>query len=131
MKYFQPEEFACRCGCGAMEIHPRLAFALDEIRHAVGRPVIVTSGVRCISHNKRLGGARKSYHLPDEAGLGRAADITCPGISARDLERVAFFCPELTGMGRDDVRNFLHVDIRPGKRARWCYVNKRVVLWKP
>ena len=43
---------------------------LDPLREAWGSPIIVTSGYRCEELNKRVGGARTSYHL-----RGMAADI--------------------------------------------------------
>jgi uncharacterized protein YcbK (DUF882 family) len=44
--------------------------AIQSLRRAVGRPFKITSGYRCVEHNKAVGGLRGSYHL---AGL--AVDI--------------------------------------------------------
>ncbi len=43
----------------------------DILRHAWGRPIIVTSGYRCAPLNAAVGGAPRSHHTRDEA-----ADIT-------------------------------------------------------
>ncbi len=44
---------------------------LDPAREALGQPIRVNSGYRSPALNKRVGGAKHSYHLS-----GRAADIT-------------------------------------------------------
>ena len=36
--------------------------ALDELREYSGGPIIVTSGFRCLTHNKAVGGVRNSWH---------------------------------------------------------------------
>jgi uncharacterized protein YcbK (DUF882 family) len=43
---------------------------LEELRAALGRPVVITSGYRCPEHNKAVGGVPRSPHM-----LGRAVDI--------------------------------------------------------
>lgn len=55
IKYFKREEFYCKCGCGSGRIDIRLVKILDDIREHYGSPAVVTSGVRCPSHNKRVG----------------------------------------------------------------------------
>lgn len=43
---------------------------LDPLREAYGGPIIVTSGYRCPTLNKAIGGAKNSQHM-----AGQAADI--------------------------------------------------------
>ncbi len=43
---------------------------LDPLRAAYGKPIIVTSGYRCLALNKAVGGAASSQHVK-----GEAADI--------------------------------------------------------
>ena len=89
---------------------------LDRIRLAAGRPIVVTSGCRCETHNRNEGGVKDSNHTH-----GTAADIQCRGVSANalwQLIRVMYKekkLPELAGLGRYDT--FTHVDIEP-KRER-------------
>ncbi len=112
---FYDTEFACNCGCGEKAVSPELVNALQRLRQAVGVPIRINSGVRCIAHNKAVGGAANSQHL-----LGLAADISAPGVSLRDLydhaELVGF-----QGLGVAEHGNYLHVDVREGPRARWSY----------
>jgi len=48
----------------------RLAWRLEDVRAAVGKPIIITSGYRPWVLNKIIGGAPNSAHID-----GRAADI--------------------------------------------------------
>ena len=77
--FFEREEFRCQCGgkyCNGFPAEPQehLVRTVDEIRRRLGVPVqIVTaggSGVRCLQHNKNVGGAANSLHL-----TGNAADL--------------------------------------------------------
>lgn len=61
--HFKRAEFACRCGCGADDISPYLVACLEDVRKALARPIIVTSGVRCETHNAAVGGVPNSQHL--------------------------------------------------------------------
>lgn len=80
IKYFQEKEFTCKCGCGMNNIDLRLVKVLDNIREHFGKPVIVTSGCRCVTHNKAVGGVQGSRHV-----LGKASDIYVVGVSTKDL----------------------------------------------
>lgn len=70
---FSRYEFACKgsscCGNSA-PIDLRLVAELQRLRDIIGMPIRITSGFRCITHNKRVGGDPRSYHT-----LGMAADI--------------------------------------------------------
>ena len=66
---FSLREFQCPC-CHAVMIHPRLAAALQKLRCARGKPVVITSGYRCARHNAEVGGVPRSRHT-----RGLAADI--------------------------------------------------------
>ena len=57
-----------------------LAGTLEEVRKLVGKPVYVSSAYRSPAVNKAVGGSSKSAHM-----RGLAADITVPGMTARDL----------------------------------------------
>lgn len=77
MIYFSPSEFRCRCGHCNHSSYPttplskELRAYLDALRLAYGAPIVITSGWRCLSHNRIVGGAAKSDHLS-----GIAADIS-------------------------------------------------------
>jgi uncharacterized protein YcbK (DUF882 family) len=115
-EYFKESEFACKCGCGFCEPDARLLETLDAIRKVLDRPVVVTSGCRCETHNAAVGGVPDSNHTHRTA-----ADIQCPGVGAESvwLTIMRLYAqgkiPLLAGLGRYDTFN--HVDVEP-KRGR-------------
>lgn len=79
--HFKKHEFACRCGCGYDNINLKVVKVLEDIRaHFGGKPLIVTSGCRCIKHNNKVGGIKGSKHLE-----GLACDFYIKGVSTQNL----------------------------------------------
>lgn len=117
-RHFHRSEFACHCGCGADTVDYELIIALTMVRQYFGRPVVINSAIRCVTHNDAVGSNYRSQHL-----LGKAADIvvkTIPPSEVADfLERK---CPTHCGIGRYDT--FTHFDVRKDL-ARW---NKTLTL---
>lgn len=98
-----------------------LVAILEEIRQQFARPVIVNSGCRCMAHNQAVGGAVASYHLPDEHGLGRAADIRIPNVLADYVaDYLEDVYPDKLGIGR--YQRWTHVDVGPMRRWRQPYM---------
>jgi hypothetical protein len=125
--YFQPGEFVCKCGCGTNKVRQGLIDTLNVIREKLGAPVVVTSGTRCVKHNKAVGGVSNSNHLS-----GDAADIQARGIAPSAVWQTIRTLwqngnlPDLAGLGRYDT--FCHVDIAPrvaGRLREWDERKKR------
>ena len=74
-KNFSSLEVMCPCGCGADKINPVLIEKLQKVRNIIGRPIIITSGVRCKFYNASIKASMNSSHIPDEHGIGNAVDI--------------------------------------------------------
>jgi len=84
--YFKRSEFECRCGCGRDEVHPDLIALLDDVRKNLGVALSISSGVRCVDHNQKVGGVKNSLHLPQGAlHVGHAADVTFSSVGVRAL----------------------------------------------
>ena len=74
IKYFKPSEFDSPDVPGTgIGINYDLVVILDRIRHAIGRAIIINSGVRTIKHNRLIGGVDDSENLD-----GNAADVNIP-----------------------------------------------------
>lgn len=113
-EHFTRKEFACKCGCGFAACDIELVEVLEKVRNHYHMPVIITSGCRCQSHNKNIGGKEKSYHLK-----GMAADFIVKGIPASEVQK--WLLDEYSdryGIGR--AMDFTHVDVR-SYAARWRY----------
>jgi len=77
--YITRDEYACRC-CGKLPpdfhdhryplAHSMLFEAFEIIREAYGEPIYISSGYRCPSHNKLIGGKPLSAHV-----FGLALDL--------------------------------------------------------
>jgi hypothetical protein len=124
-EYFKYREFDCKCGkCERPEGVPsqELVDILTKIRKHYGQPVIINSGYRCETHNKKVGGSANSQHFK-----GSAVDII---VKNTPTESVWEYVLEKWGdepLGLAIKRNkaniyagFVHIDTR-GKKARWEY----------
>jgi uncharacterized protein YcbK (DUF882 family) len=109
--HFKSSEFACKCGCGEYKVNPELIDLLEDIRAVTG-PVMITSGRRCEAHNRACGGKEHSQHL-----LGNAADIHVNNHTPKEL--AALIERRFNPKGMGVYSTFVHVDVRPGARARW------------
>ena len=70
LRFFKPEEFACKCGCGRGydDMDAGLLRMLDEARALAGIPFSLSSAFRCAKHNKAVGGVADSAHTHGYAG---------------------------------------------------------------
>lgn len=79
IKYFKRSEFACKCGkyCNGypVEMDERLIKIADIVRDHFGNAITVTSGIRCETHNKNVGGVPNSRHLSGKAMDFRVSEI--------------------------------------------------------
>ena len=82
IEYFDPPEFACRCGCGVYEMNETLIRVADRTRKHFGKPIRVSSGRRCASHNAKVGGVSNSRHI---ANPGKAMDFCVEGKTAAQV----------------------------------------------
>ena len=84
IRYFRRDEFRCPCPrCGGFPVEPeeKLVRLADQVREHFGSPVMVSSGVRCQTHNDELpGSAKNSYHVK-----GKAMDFCVLGVSGAEL----------------------------------------------
>ena len=112
LEHFKVREFACKDGSDFILLSPELLDVLYRIRLHFNAPVMITSGYRTESHNKKVGGARDSKHVK-----GIAADIVVKGVSPSKVAAYAErLMPETGGIG--EYRTFVHIDVRKEK-SRW------------
>lgn len=123
--YFTPDELRCKCGrprCDALTtVTPDLLSRLNLLRHRVGRPLIVTSGLRCRFWNEKSGGEKDSEHL-----TGEAADLACGSGRERFQLLSAIFESKTPLFTRFGVgASFLHVGVSTThpREVTWTYTN--------
>lgn len=83
-----------------------LRAVLADMQSHFGRPVIVTSGFRSHSHNRRAGGAKRSLHT-----ACMAADVQIAGVSPSAIARWARSHPGIGGVGSYRRTRSVHVDV--------------------
>lgn len=79
-EHFKKSEFMCQCEgryCDGYpdEISQNLIDILEAVREKYGKPIIITSGLRCERHNAEVGGVDGSRHI-----YGKAADFWFEGM---------------------------------------------------
>ncbi len=105
---FTRKEFACPCPrCGGFPAEPaeQLARAAQALRDQVGRPMPISSGVRCPAHNAEVGGVPTSRHL-----RGRAMDFRVEGMTSAQVLPLAKATPGIVYAYAIDG-DYVHMDI--------------------
>ncbi len=113
---FSPQEIACR-GTGEILVHEAALDNLEEMRRRLGKPIMITSAYRSKSHNRKVGGARRSQHLK-----GMAFDISMQNQNPFMFEAIARSCG-FTGFGFYPKQNFMHIDMGAAREwgKRWTH----------
>lgn len=133
---FSRPEGECPCGCGGDTVDHKLVEIVQGAREEFQEAITVHSGYRCVSYNKKVGGAPKSQHRS-----GRAWDIY-PGPMRIGRKAIDRGNEKYHGLLRDMYRwlsvymegvgglaiyvdrkpgrvEFIHIDTRSGGPARW------------
>jgi len=108
---FEPPEMASK-GDGSIYLCRDAMDKLQALRDVAGVPLIITSAYRDPEHNKRVGGAKESYHM-----RGMAFDIRVDNI---DPSRLIAEARKLgfNGVGTYPRQGFVHIDTR-ATDAQW------------
>jgi uncharacterized protein YcbK (DUF882 family) len=111
-KHFNRSEFACKCGCGKNTVDAELVEVLEHLRSVVAEPITITSGNRCPTHNKKVGGSPASRHQ-----FSIAADFKVKGWKPEEVYALLDeWYDDKYGLGL--YSGWVHLDVRPEK-ARW------------
>lgn len=103
---FKVKEFRCKDGSDTVLIDVDFVKNfLQKIRSHFGVPVTINSAYRTPEYNKKIGGAKSSYHMK-----GQAFDIVVSGHTPLEVARYA----QILGInGIIQYNTFVHVDSRP------------------
>lgn len=115
-EHFDIEEFYCQCGREhqQQQVDERLVLMLDIARSQAGVSFVISSGYRCIGHNKEVGGVADSSHLK-----GLAVDIRVQNSRSRFLILRSLIDVGFRRIGV--AKNFIHVDIDSEKDLGVCW----------
>jgi uncharacterized protein YcbK (DUF882 family) len=120
MKYFNLNEFTCKCGCQKALMSEEFLQRLDALRGVFGKPMVVTSGYRCPKHNAKV--STTGSNGPHTTG--NAVDIAASGTDAYNLAYLAIKFG-FTGIGvrqnGPHEARFLHLDTLEGNTRPWLW----------
>lgn len=107
--HFRREEFLCAC-CQSESMDEDFLLTLDDLRHRLKFPLIVTSGYRCPEHNNRV--SSTGFNGPHTTG--RAVDFAIFGRQAFSLLQQCTLGGWMSGIGLKQhgphERRFIHLD---------------------
>ena len=111
-KNFSMSELKCKCGGKYCNGYPvgfsyELLGQLQKIRNHFGKPIMITSAVRCTQHNKNVGGIANSKHTQ-----GKAVDFYVKGVSYKTLYSYVKTLP-LNNYTYNISGSVMHRDIKP------------------
>lgn len=104
-KFFTQKEFDCKCGCGAT-VEKELGHKLDFARFVASVPFVITSGMRCLEHNRAIVSSDTSTHVK-----GLACDIKFT--NSREKFRIVkgLMQAGFTRIGINEDKMFIHADL--------------------
>ena len=111
--YFKESELRCKC-CGALIVSSDLINRLTAAREEAGIPFVITSGYRCVKHNKEVDGEENSAHTK-----GYAVDIKC-STSATRMKLMKVLPKYFNRIGINKA--FIHCDCDPSLPQNVCFM---------
>jgi len=112
--HFNAHEFKCKCGQPHdFQLADELVGKLEELYGKLNcSKIIVTSGFRCVTHDKNVGGSGTGQHTK-----GNAADICCYGQDGNPISSKIVCCTAqdigFTGIANiNESYQYTHVDVR-------------------
>jgi len=122
--YFTREQFACKglsCCGGTAAMAERLIAALDLLYAKLqvcggqgGEIIRISSGFRCLTHNREISSNDDSYHC-----MGMAVDLEPIGIDMMKLTEAAENVSAFDNGGIGTYPKHIHLDVRRDGPARW------------
>lgn len=101
-------------------LKPSLVRMLKQVERHYGRKIVVTSGYRSPSYNRKVRGARRSMHM-----FCAAADVQIAGVGKWELARYVRSLPGRGGVGTYCHTNSVHIDVGPERDWNWRCRSRR------
>lgn len=95
-------------------LKPGLVRMLKTVEAHYGKKMIITSGYRSPTYNRKVRGAKKSQHM-----FCAAADVQVPGVSKWELAKFVRSMPQRGGVGTYCHTESVHIDIGPERDWNW------------
>ena len=118
-EHFDKDVFICRCGKCRQELRISLTLVgiLEDIWVKFNQPLQVQRGFVCDQIEIEEPGPKRNYH-----GMGKALDFTVQDTKQLpEIFRHLESFPEITGLGYDPDKNYIHIDLREKEAVKWIY----------
>lgn len=92
-----------------------LVSLLRQVERRFNKQVVITSGYRSPSHNRRVNGAKASLHM-----ACKAADLHVPGVDGKTVAAYVRSLPQRGGVGTYCHTAAVHVDTGPQRDWNWA-----------
>lgn len=116
---FTEAELACRCGCHRLNYDDNFLVLLQAFRLIYKKTLIVTSGCRCLQHNKNVGGVSTSLHQC-QTKKASACDVT--GTNAKEIFEKAKAFGGFNEVIYYQKKNFVHLGFDPNQKGNYFAV---------
>lgn len=120
IKNFTKEELQCRCGCKRFNMDTEFLIRAQAFRYLLGMSMIVTSGGRCVKHNREEGGAANSCH-ECETKAATALDFTCGNL--KKAYELACKCGLFNEVIWYSKKKFIHLGLDRKQKDNFFIIN--------
>lgn len=113
-------ELQCRCGCNRYNYSTEYLIRLQAFRYLIGKALTVTSGGRCVQHNRNEGGVNTSLH-ECETKPACAADVT--NSNCEEIYNLACSCGLFNEVIWYKSQNFVHLGLDKNQSGNYFHIN--------
>ena len=116
----------CPCWvCSGTRLSDDLVKWILSFEKKTGLKIEITSGARCESYNREVGGYWNSPHLIDINGIGHAIDFQIKGLKPIEI---AYKVDGFDSQGRIGIyQAHIHKDLEIPNPSKYWYVNKEYI----
>jgi len=116
----------CPCReCSGTRLDEKLVNWILDFEQKTGLKINITSGARCESYNREVGGYWDSPHLTDVNGIGHAIDFQIKGLKPIEI---AYKVDGFDSQGRIGIyQAHIHKDLEIPNPSKYWYVNKEYI----
>lgn len=116
---FSEKELSCRCGCNKLNYDDNFLIRLQAFRLIINQALIVTSGCRCQTHNKKVGGVTTSLH---ECTTKKASACDITGKNIKNIFEQAKASKLFNEVIYYQKKNIIHLGYDPNQKGNYFAV---------
>lgn len=118
-EHFAKDAFTCKCGKCREELKISLTLVgiLEDVRVKFNQPLLIQRGFMCDQAENEEPGPKRNYH-----STGKAVDFSVQDTKLLpEIFRYLETFPEISGLGYEPDRGYIHFDLREKEPVKWLY----------